>query len=457
MIQSDRILPLNNRSVLTNRPYVLYWMQSAQRAAYNHALEYAIRQANLLRKPLLAFVGISESFPEANERHYRFMLEGLRETRTELENRGIRLLIRRVSPEAGASALAAFAALVVVDRGYLRIERAWRGTLAGETDCPVIQVETNVVVPVETASSREEYTAATFRPKIHRVQDLYTQPLHEEKVLVSSLGLNFSHDSFDLSDIDAALGLLNIDRSVRSVSTRGGTAEAKRLLRVFHLDKLARYTELKNDPGADLTSGLSPYLHFGQISPLEIILALRDAPEDQREAFLEELVVRRELSMNFVFYNPQYDAYESLPSWARATLEKHRPDLRPYLYTQDELENARTHDPYWNAAQKEMVLTGRMHGYMRMYWGKKILEWGKTPQEAFSTAMALNNRYNLDGRDPNAFAGVAWCFGKHDRPWGERRIFGNVRYMNAKGLERKFNMGQYLQRVALLNSGVPGS
>ncbi len=457
MIQSERVLPLNHRPIPDDRPYVLYWMQSAQRASCNHALEYAIRQANLLRKPLLAFFGITESFPQANERHYRFMLEGLRETRMELEKRGIHLLIRRVSPEAGALELAAFAALVVVDRGYLRIERAWRNTLADGADCPVIQVETNVVVPVETASSKEEYTAATFRPRIHRIQDLFAQPLQEGKALVSSFGHNPSCDFFDLSDVDAALALLNIDRSVRSASARGGTAEAKRLLRVFLMDKLAGYADLKNDPGMELTSGLSPYLHFGQISPLEIMLELKDAPAAYREVFLEELVVRRELSMNFVFHNPRYDAYESIPAWARATLEKHRSDLRPYRYTRDELENAQTHDPYWNAAQNEMVLTGRMHGYMRMYWGKKILEWGRTPQEAFSTALSLNNRYCLDGRDPNAFAGVAWCFGKHDRPWGERDIFGNVRYMNAKGLERKFNMRRYLQRVALMNSGAPQS
>ena len=457
MIRSEGVLPLNRRQIPADRPYVLYWMQSAQRAASNHALEYAVRQANLLRKPLLAYFGISERFPEANERHYRFMLEGLRETRTELEKRGIRLLIRRVSPETGARELAAFAALVVVDRGYLRVERAWRDTLADGADCPVIQVETNVVVPVQTASSKEEYSAATFRPKILRVRDVFAQALQEEKVLVPSLGLNPSPDMFELSDIDAALGLLNIDRSVGSAGTRGGTVEARRLLRVFLLEKLAGYGDMKDDPGGDLTSGLSPYLHFGQISPLDIMLDLSDAPAAQREAFLEELVVRRELSMNFVFFNPQYDAYESLPAWARATLEKHGSDLRPYIYTRDELENARTHDPYWNAAQSEMVLTGRMHGYMRMYWGKKILEWGRTPQEAYSTALWLNNRYSLDGRDPNAFAGVAWCFGKHDRPWGERDVFGNVRYMNAKGLERKFNMRQYLQRVALLNTGVPES
>ena len=228
---------------------------------------------------------------------------------------------------------------------------------------------------------------------------------------------------------------------------RGGASEGKRLLDTFIRDKLPRYAGQANDPGEDLSSGLSPYLHFGQISPLEVMAALRDESGENRDAFVEELTVRRELSMNFTQYNPGYDAYESLPAWARATLEKHGEDTRPYLYTREELDGARTHDPYWNAAQREMVLTGRMHGYMRMYWGKKLLEWGRTPREAFYTALSLNNRYCLDGRDPNSFAGIAWCFGKHDRPWGERNIFGSVRYMNAKGLERKFDMRRYLERV----------
>ncbi len=457
MIQSERIRSLNRRPLHPDRPYVLYWMQSAQRAACNHALEYAVRQANLLQKPLLAFFGITGGFPEANERHYRFMLEGLRETRTELGKRNVRLLIRIVSPEAGALELSASAAMTVVDRGYLRIQRAWRDALADRADCAVIQVETDVVVPVETASSKEEYAAATFRPKIRRLLDLYAHPLKEDAAFFSSLGLHLPYEPLDLSDIDAALGMLDIDRSVGPVRTRGGTSEATRLLRSFLSEKLIRYADNKNDPCEDLTSGLGPYLHFGQISPLEILLSLRDAPAESRDAFLEELVVRRELSMNYVFRNLQYDAYGSLPGWARATLKKHAGDPRPYVYAREQLENALTHDPYWNAAQSELMLTGRMHGYMRMYWGKKILEWGRTPQEAFSAALALNNRFSLDGRDPNSFAGVAWCFGKHDRPWGEREIFGSVRYMNAKGLERKFTMRRYLERVAQLRDKARGS
>ena len=447
MISQERIRSLNNQPILADRPYVLYWMQSSQRAACNHALEYALTQAKLLRKPLLVYFGVTDSFPEANERHYRFMLEGLRETQADLAARGTRMLTLRASPEAGALALSKSAAMAVTDRGYLRVERQWRDTLADGADCLVVQVETNVIVPVETASGKEEYAAATLRPKIRRLIGLFDDPPQEEEVLLPSLALSLPFEALDLTDIDAALGLLNIDRSLRPARMRGGASEGKRLLDTFIRDKLPRYAGQANDPGVDLSSGLSPYLHFGQISPLEVMAALRDESGENRDAFVEELTVRRELSMNFTQYNPAYDAYESLPAWARATLEKHGEDPRPYVYTRDELDGARTHDPYWNAAQREMVLTGRMHGYMRMYWGKKLLEWGRTPREAFQTALSLNNRYCLDGRDPNSFAGIAWCFGKHDRPWGERNIFGSVRYMNAKGLERKFDMRRYLERV----------
>ena len=169
-----------------------------------------------------------------------------------------------------------------------------------------------------------------------------------------------------------------------------------------------------------------------------------------RDAYLEELIVRRELAMNFVHFNPAYGRYEALPAWARQTLDEHRRDPRPYIYDRDQLEQAETHDPYWNAAQQELLLTGRMHGYMRMYWGKKILEWSPDPEQAFETALYLNNTYELDGRDANGLAGVAWCFGKHDRGWPERPVFGKVRYMNANGLRRKFRMSAYVERVRTL-------
>lgn len=447
MIAKERIKTLNDKEA-ANQPYVVYWMQSAQRAECNHALEYAVRQANILQKPLIVYFGITENFPEANERHYRFMLEGLKEVKASLAKRNIRMIIRKISPEKGALELSTHAALMVVDRGYLRIERAWRDEVAACADCPLVQVECNVIVPVETASPKEEYAARTIRPKINKLLESFAVPLEEQAVSLSSMHVQLPFEEFDIENIDEALAQLNLNRSVKAGSFVGGTSQAKVHLDDFIQNKLKSYAQLNNDPGLDYASNMSPYLHFGQISPLCIYQMLKEFPQEEVAEFVEELVVRRELSMNFVFYNEQYDSYLCLPDWAKATLDKHRTNLRPYLYSLHDLETANTYDPYWNAAQKEMVITGKMHGYMRMYWGKKILEWCDTPEAAYEAALYLNNKYSLDGRDPNGFTGIAWCFGKHDRPWGEREIFGTVRYMNAKGLERKFDMDRYVEKVA---------
>lgn len=445
-----RVQALNQRAA-GEGPYLVYWMQSSQRASCNHALEYAIHQAKALDKPLIVYFGLTDAYPEANLRHYRFMLEGLAEVEAALARRGIRFLILHTSPEEGALALSALSALMVVDRGYLKIERAWRETVAAAAACPLIQVESNVIVPVEIASPKEEYAAATFRPKIRRALSGFLVPLHEEQVSRPSLQAPLPFQHFPIDDIDRALLRLNLDGSVQpSGHFQGGTSRAERLLETFIADKLPQYGGLKNDPGLDASSQLSPYLHFGQISPFQILERLAAVPEAAKEAFLEELVVRRELAVNFVRYAPHYDHFEAVPAWAKASLTKHLADPRPYHYGLSDLENARTHDPYWNAAQREMAITGKMNGYMRMYWGKKILEWCPAPEEAYAAALHLNNKYNLDGRDPNGFAGVAWCFGKHDRPWQERPIFGMVRYMNAAGLERKFDMAGYLGKVARL-------
>lgn len=450
MILEERIKRLNDKGVV-QAPYVVYWMQSSQRAEDNHALEYAISQANALEKPLLVYFGITDSFPEANERHYYFMLEGLKEVNAALAKRGIGMLIRHISPAKGALEIASFAALMVVDRGYLRVERQWREFLAQKAACPVIQVETNVIVPVEAASPKEEYSAYTLRLKLNKQLERFILPLSERAVKHPSIQMELPFEAYAVEDIDKANAGLDIDRTVKRVPFyQGGTSQAKAMLEDFIENKLARYSELKNQPGEEYTSGLSPYLHFGQISPLYIYDRLLSEEGEGKKVFLEELVVRRELAMNFAFYNEKYDSYEAMPDWAKKTLDKHLTDQRDYLYTCGELERSRTHDDYWNAAQTEMVLTGKMNGYMRMYWGKKILEWSNTPEEAFNRAIQLNNKYNLDGRDPNGYAGVAWCFGKHDRPWGERAIFGMVRYMNDKGLKRKFDMDKYLEKVAAL-------
>ncbi|MCW3997747.1 MAG: deoxyribodipyrimidine photolyase, partial [Candidatus Bathyarchaeota archaeon] len=229
--------------------------------------------------------------------------------------------------------------------------------------------------------------------------------------------------------------------------------KAKYLLKYFLENKLIKYANLRNDPTSNVLSNMSPYLHFGQISPIQIAQEVlsSDNPRDSKEVYLEELIVRRELAINYVFYNDKYASFEGLPNWVKNSLLEHRGDFREYNYSLKDLEEANTHDPFWNAAQNEMRITGKMHGYMRMYWGKKILEWTKNPKKAFEIALFLNNIYELDGRDPCGFTGVAWCFGKHDRPWKERAIFGKIRYMNDKGLRRKFDAEGYVKKIHHLN------
>jgi len=462
VIQDDRIRRLNDGAAGAGR-YVLYWMQASCRARCNHALEHAIREANELGKPVLACFGLTADFPEANARHYTFLLEGLRDVRAALAERGIPLVVRRGAPGGLATAQAPGACLVVTDRGYLRVQREWRDRAAVAIPRALVEVESGVVVPVETAAARAQYAAATLRPRIARQLARFLVPLRQTRLRARPL----ARPPAGLA-LDAIPGLvrgLGVDgRVAPGPGTRGGEGAAESRLRDFLEHGLARYAGDRNDPGLAGQSGLSPYLHFGHISPLRIALAVRErgtrasrGSGPGAEAFLEELVVRRELGVNMVRYEPDYERFAVLPAWCRATLLAHAKDRREHLYTPRQLEAARTHDPYWNAAQTEMVMTGSMHGYMRMYWGKKILEWTESPEAAFRTALRLNNRYQLDGRDPNSFAGVAWVFGKHDRPWAERPVFGLVRYMNAAGLERKFDMQAYVERIGKLTAAAPAA
>jgi deoxyribodipyrimidine photo-lyase len=445
MIHPERIHALNAAPVDPDGRYVLYWMQQAQRAACNHALELAIRLADEHGLPVVVGFCLTDAYPEANARHFAFMLEGLAQTAAALRERGIGLVMRRGSPDAVAIDLAKDAALVVCDRGYLRHQRQWRQTVAEAAGRRVIEVETDLVVPIRAASAKHEYAARTLRPRIARRLDEFLQPLEEGRPNHASCDLDLAGD-LDAAEPEASLRLLEIDRSIGRVDRfRGGPGRARALLDRFLADSLPGYARGRSDPSRPKGSSLSPYLHFGQISPLEVALAVGDAAHEDRAAFLEELIVRRELSHNHVWHDDDYDRYASLPKWARATLDAHRDDPRPHLYDEAALEAGRTHDPYWNAAMREMRLTGYMHNYMRMYWGKKILEWSPSPEQAFATALRLNNRWFLDGRDANSYTGVAWCFGLHDRPWSRRPIFGTVRYMSSAGLERKLDIGRYVR------------
>lgn len=306
MIQAERIRRLNDRGF---RPgdYVLYWMQSSARVECNHALGYAIDMANEAGRPLLALFGLTEDYPGANQRHYRFLLEGLREAQTSLEEMNIQLVVWRGPPDRCAVEFSKGAAIAVVDRGYTRIQRAWHSRAAEGMRCPLIQVEGEVVVPVEAASPKEEYSAATFRPKLRRLLTEFLVPLKHREPEKSSLGVQI--ESYDISDPGKALDGLGVDRSVGTIEGfRGGTSQAKERLDAFIRGNLDRYQELRNDPTVDGLSNLSPYLHFGQISPLYVALKVNDTESPGKEAFLEELIVRRELAVNFVHYNRRYDS-----------------------------------------------------------------------------------------------------------------------------------------------------
>jgi deoxyribodipyrimidine photo-lyase len=454
-IQDARIQHLNDRDIARGR-YVLYWMQQSQRAEMNHALEYAVHEANRLRQGVVVAFGLTDEYPEANLRHYTFMLEGLRETEQALRKRNIRLVLRRGSPAAVALELGREASLLVCDCGYLRHQRQWRQAVAREAACRVVQVESDLIVPVEMASGKAEIGARTLRPRIHRQLADYLKPLSTMAGGASTDG--FKPEGLPLDDPAALLRTLRIDRSVSPVSGwfRGGTSEAKRRFTEFLKNRLARYEQNHNQPQTDDISGMSPYLHFGQISPLYLALeAVRaSVPQAAKDAFLEEMIVRRELACNFTHFTADYDSYACLPGWAKQSLAEHRRDRREYRYSAGRLEKAGTHDPYWNAAMREMICTGFMHNYMRMYWGKKILEWSRTPEEGFATTLALNNKYFLDGRDPNSYAGVAWVYGVHDRAWPQRAIYGKVRSMMASGLERKCDIRAYVRKVEACCSGL---
>ena len=377
LFQPERVQHLNDIDI-GHKQYVLYWMQQSQRAEDNHALEFAIQQANELRQPLLVAFGLMDEYPEANLRHYTFMLEGLQETQQTLRERGIKMVVRRGHPLNIALELGQEASLIVCDRGYLRHQRAWRQELAEQAKCRVIQVESDVVVPVEVVSTKAEYAARTIRPKIHAHCDRFFGDV--PRLPLNHPSLHLKIDGCDLHDLDALMAVLRIGRRIQPVTSmfRGGTSQAKSRLHEFLLHRLAYYDEHSNQPQTDDISYLSPYLHFGQIAPLYIARQIQVSPSSEEkagEAFLEQLIVRRELAMNFVQYTESYDSFSCLPNWATKTLNEHRQDRRKYLYTFEQLEQAQTHDPYWNAAMQEMRSTGFMHNYMRMYWGKKILEW----------------------------------------------------------------------------------
>jgi deoxyribodipyrimidine photo-lyase len=421
-------------------------MSRDQRAADNWALIYAQIFSIEKKVPLVAGFCLVPDFLHASNRHYRFMLKGLIEVEIALHSRHIPFFLLRGSPEVEIPAFIKKhkIGMLITDFDPLRIKGGWKEAVCKTVGVPVHEVDAHNIVPCWIASSKREYSAYTIRRKITRLlpEFLRTFPplVHHPFRLPGTHAVTDWTDllkEFDGgSDVEYPSGL------------KPGMKAGMKILRDFAGDRLSLYAAMRNNPESDGQSNLSPYLHFGQISAQRAALEIMKAegPGESKEAFLEELIIRRELSDNFCFYNEHYDSFEGFHAWAKDTLNRHRRDRRPYLYSLSEFENARTHDDLWNAAQIQMVRSGKMHGYMRMYWAKKILEWTESPEEAMEFAIYLNDRYELDGRDPNGYVGIAWSIGGvHDRAWGERNIFGKVRYMSYLGCKGKFDTDAYVK------------
>jgi deoxyribodipyrimidine photo-lyase len=437
---------------------IVYWMQRAQRGVDNPALNLAIAVGNTVGQPVLAVFGLTAEYPEAQRRHYRFLVEGLVDASADLSARGVSLVLRLGRPDQVVPALVeeVKASLVVGDENPVRVGQKWRHDVAAKLEVPFHVVDADVVVPT-ALFPKEEFAARTLRPKIHKLWDEYLKPLPNLNAKVHWTG---PAPASEQVDPDALMARLKVGGVSEVPGYRGGTREALRRLKRFLADRLEHYASDRNEPIPYMTTELSAHLHFGHISPLTIALEAlkRGGPRDSTESLLEELIVRRELAINFVTRNPDYDCLSACPAWALKTLAAHASDRRPVLYTAAQLEAAETHDPLWNAAQQEMVLTGRMHNYLRMYWAKKILEWTPDAEAAFDIALDLNDRYEMDGRDPNGYTGVAWAIGgKHDRPWPERPIFGTVRFMSYESTRKKFDSAGYITWVNKLAKSGPSA
>jgi deoxyribodipyrimidine photo-lyase len=376
------------------------------------------------------------------------MLTGLREIEDSLKQKNMPFFLLSGSPEDQVPAFASRYSVgaIVTDFDPLRIKSAWKKAVARKIDVPLYEVDAHNIVPCWLASPKQEFAARTFRPKIQRLLGDFVDKFPKLQRHPFSWVRNNS-----TTDWDRLRGSLHVDTAVSEVTwIKAGERAARRALRDFTDKKLAVYSETRNDPTLDGQSNLSPYLHFGQLSAQRVALEVQGsaAGAESRESYLEELIVRRELSDNFCFYNGKYDALEGFPGWAQRTLNEHSGDEREHEYDLERLENAETHDDLWNAAQMEMVQTGKMHGYLRMYWAKKILEWSGSPEEALQMAIYLNDRYELDGRDPNGYVGCAWSIGGvHDRAWFERPVFGKIRYMSYNGCKSKFSVDGYIEKV----------
>ena len=452
LADNPRIQLRRNGALCPEGKCVVYWMQRAVRIHENPALDIAIDAANLLGLPVVVFFSVIHNYPNANLRHYHFLQQGLRDVEEDAAERGVGFILRCHPHNSLEKFLDEVqAAILIGDEDPCREPERWRRVLAHKLNLPYWTVDADVVVP-SSAFGRDYFLLQHMRP--HLKEQL-------PKFLVASRNPRPHHPwrkanslAADSLTRDITAGFKHLDRTIKPVDTfTGGTRAALKHLHEFVNHRLKDYGENRNHPELQGTSRLSPYLHFGNIGPITIALAAQSAVEKNKasqaacDRFLEQVIAWRELSVLFVKYNPNYDNWDCAEPWARRTLIEHAADPRPYRYTFGQLERAETHDDLWNAAQREMVTTGWMHNYMRMYWAKMILEWAPDPPRAYEWAAILNDRYELDGRDPNGYAGIAWAIaGKHDRPWFNRPIFGLVRSMSAAATAKKFDATAYTEQ-----------
>lgn len=444
-----RIRPLNDAPDNNNGSAVVYVMSRDQRVADNFALLAAQHDALVRELPLVVLFKLYPTVENRVRQQYRFMLDGLAQVEERLDACNIPLVVTTVELTGALDELSP--ASLYFDFSPLRGPQALRRKIAGNVKYPAYEVDTHNVVPVWVASNKQEYAARTIRPKLHaHVDDYLIEP---EQVVEHP----HRSEKFAKIDWDQVWNHIVVRKpDGYDPPFEPGEDAARRILDDFIHARLAAYDEDRNDPVLDGQSGLSPYLHFGQVSSLRAALNVTSFAADHKndeqiqasaDAFIEQIIVRKELSDNFCYYNANYDNWDGLPEWAGATLDEHRGDAREHLYDLNAFESASTHDDAWNAAQTEMMTTGKMHNYMRMYWAKKILEWTPDPETAIDIAITLNDRYELDGYDPNGYVNILWAIGGlHDRAWQEREVYGKIRYMNFNGLKRKFDIEKYIER-----------
>lgn len=452
MINLNRVRQLNSVALPPDPGVVIYWMNRDQRVYDNWALLFAQEIALKNELPLAVVYESVSNFDPVKSRIYQFMIDGLKQVEKELVNLKIPFILLESSSEKNIIDFATNYNIftLVTDFSPLKNVRDAIDKVNSIIKVPFYEIDTHNIVPCWIASPKAEYGAYTIRPKINAVLDQYLTdfPLIQEHPFTLSDDLP-QNDWSSLIKNNAVGPLATTKHFPKS-----GSSSALTHLSNFVDSGLNAYSKNKNNPNLDGQSGLSPYLHFGQISSQRVAFEIQkdlSINTESKESFLEELIIRRELSDNFCFYTPNYDSFDAFPNWAQKTFLTHSFDKREYSYSLIDFELGKTHDPLWNAAQQEMVKTGKMHGYLRMYWAKKILEWTPSPHEALQIAISLNDRYSLDGTDPNGYVGIAWSIGGlHDRPWFERPIFGQVRYMSYDGCASKFDVNQYIQKITNL-------